>query len=62
MPAEEGKTNRVHYLMGSLTFTKKAHRIQVGYGMTRAGYNCSGRVCRFVPAQKGLQASYSFNF
>ena len=60
--AEEGKTNRVHYLMGSLTFTKKAHRIQVGYGMTRAGYNCSGGVCRFVPAQKGLQASYSFNF
>ncbi len=57
-----GKTNRVHYLMASVTYTHKAHRLQLGYGKTRAGYNCSGGVCRFVPAQKGLQASYSFNF
>lgn len=60
--ALEGKTNKVHYLMGSVTFTHKAHRLQLGYGKTRAGYNCSGGVCRFVPAQKGLQASYSYNF
>lgn len=57
-----GKTNKVHYLMGSVTFTHGAHRLQVGYGKTRAGYNCSGGVCRFVPASKGLTASYSFNF
>lgn len=55
-------TNKVHYLMGSVTFTHKAHRLQVSYGKTRAGYNCSGGVCRFVPASKGLQASYTFNF
>lgn len=55
-------TNRVHYLMGSVTFTHKAHRLQLSYGKTRAGYNCTGGVCRFVPASKGLQASYSFNF
>lgn len=60
---DEGKgTNRVHYLLGSVTFTHKAHRLQLSYGKTRAGYNCSGGVCRFVPASKGMQASYSFNF
>lgn len=55
-------TNKVHYLMGSVTYTHKAHRLQLSYGKTRAGYNCSGGVCRYVPASKGLQASYSFNF
>lgn len=59
---ESKGTNKVHYLMGSVTFTHRAHRLQVSYGKTRAGYNCSGGVCRFVPAQKGLLASYSFNF
>lgn len=55
-------THRVHYLLGSVTFTHRAHRLQLSYGKTRAGYNCSGGVCRYVPASKGLQASYTFNF
>ena len=57
-----GETNKVHYITGSVTFTHRAHRLQLSYGKTRAGYNCSGGVCRFVPASKGLTASYSFNF
>lgn len=59
---ESRGTHRQHYMMGSVAFTHKAHRLQAGYGKTRAGYNCSGGVCRFVPAQSGLQLSYSFNF
>lgn len=60
---DEGRgTHREHYLSGSVTYTHKAHRLQVSYGKTRAGYNCSGGVCRYVPASKGLQASYTFNF
>lgn len=51
-----------HYFQGLVTFTKGAHTLRVGYGKTRAGYNCSGGVCRFVPAQKGVTASYTFNF
>lgn len=51
-----------HYYMGSVTYTHKAHRLQVGYGRTRAGYNCSGGVCRYVPATKGAQVSYNFSF
>ena len=45
-----------------MTYTAGAHRLQLSYGKTRAGYNCSGGVCRFVPASKGLQASYNFTF
>ena len=56
-----GETD-LHYYMGSVTATYKAHRLMVGYGRTRAGYNCSGGVCRYVPASKGLNVSYNFTF
>ena len=56
-----GETNQ-HYYMGSVTATYKAHRLMLGYGRTRAGYNCSGGVCRYVPASKGLNISYNFTF
>ena len=63
---EGGKANApthpVHYWNVSCTFTHKSHRLQAGYGKTRAGFNCSGGVCRWVPAQKGLQLSYSYSF
>lgn len=52
----------LHYYMGSITFSAKSHRVQVGYGRTRAGYNCSGGVCRYVPASKGFSLSYNYNF
>lgn len=57
-----GEEHKVHYYQALVTFTQKAHRLSVGYGKTRAGYNCSGGVCRYVPAQKGLTASYTFNW
>ena len=52
----------LHYYMGSVTFNYKSHRLMAGYGRTRAGYNCSGGVCRFVPASRGVQVSYNYNF
>jgi hypothetical protein len=52
----------VHYYMGSVAYSTGAHRLQVGYGRTRASYQCSGGVCRFVPASKGLSLSYNYNF
>ena len=54
--------DKEHYYMASVTFNYKAHRLMAGYGKTRAGYNCSGGVCRYVPASKGVQISYNFNF
>lgn len=55
-------THSQHYLFGSVTATYKAHRLQLSYGKTRAGYNCSGGVCRFVPASYGMTVSYNYNF
>lgn len=57
-----GKENAVHFYMASVCYTKGPHRLQVSYGKTRAGFNCSGGVCRWVPAQKGVQISYNFGF
>ena len=56
-----GETN-LHYYMVSATYSHKSHRVQLGYGRTRAGYNCAGGVCRYVPASRGFQLSYNFNF
>lgn len=56
-----GETN-IHYYNASVSYNYQAHRLQIGYGRTRAGYNCSGGVCRYVPASKGLQISYLYNF
>ncbi len=51
-----------HYYLGMVTFNHTAHRLAVSYGRTRAGYNCSGGVCRYVPASKGFQISYNLVF
>ena len=51
-----------HYYNVSAVFTHKAHRLQLGYGRTRAGYTCAGGVCREVPASKGATISYTYNF
>ena len=52
----------LHYYMGAVTFNSGSHRVQAGYGRTSAGFNCSGGVCRYVPAMKGFTLSYSYNF
>ena len=59
---DETATSKQHFYMVSGCYTHGAHRLQLSYGKTRAGYNCTGGVCRYVPASKGLQVSYNFNF
>ena len=51
-----------HYYMVSGVYNYKSHRLQLAYGRTRAGYDCSGGVCRMVPASKGMRISYLFYF
>lgn len=58
----EGVTNPVHYYSLSAAFSAGSHRVQATYGKTRAGFNCSGGVCRYVPAGKGFTLSYNYNF
>ena len=62
--SDEYRVNKekVHYYMAQVTFTTGAHRVQLGYGRVTDGYNCSGGVCRYVPASKGLKLSYNYNF
>ena len=51
-----------HYYKVAASYNWGTHRVQLSYGRTRAGYNCSGGVCRYVPASKGLALSYSVSF
>lgn len=55
-------STKTHYYQGLITFNTGSHRLQAGYGRTRAGYNCSGGVCRYIPATKGFTLSYNYNF
>ena len=61
-PEYYDENTHYHYYQGLVTYNIKSHRIQLGYGRTRAGYNCSGGVCRYVPATKGFTLSYNYNF
>lgn len=56
-----GKTKQ-HYYMGSVAYTKGAHRVALSFGRTRAGMNCSGGVCRWMPQTRGIYFSYNGNF
>ena len=56
-----GETD-IHYYQALVTYNTGAHRIQAGYGRVADGYNCSGGVCRYVPASKGFTLSYNYNF
>lgn len=53
-----GRTGRHYYLL-SATSTFGAHRVQLSWGSTRAGINCSGGVCRVVPETHGFNLSYA---
>ncbi len=53
---------KVHYYQALVTYSLKSHRIQAGYGRTDDGFNCSGGVCRWVPATRGFTLSYNYTF
>jgi hypothetical protein len=48
--------HRIHYITGTVAFTKNANRISFGYGKQREGIMCVGGVCRTVPASNGFYA------
>ena len=51
-----------HYYMGTVAYSAGNHRVQLGYGRTRAGINCSGGVCRYMPETKGIYLTYNGTF
>ncbi|MGN1216126.1 MAG: DUF6029 family protein [Candidatus Cryptobacteroides sp.] len=48
-----GETKK-HYYTAGVSWSKGKTRIQLGYGRNRAGYVCSGGVCRYSPAYTGV--------
>ena len=55
-------TTKTHYYSGNVVFNTNSHRLLIGYGRTREGYNCSGGICRYIPASKGFTLSYNYIF
>lgn len=55
-------TTNLNYYEANVTYNLKANRFMLGFGRVRAGYNCSGGVCRYVPAYKGINLSYNYTF
>ncbi len=56
-----GATDK-HYYNGGFSFTKSRTRVQLSYGRNRAGYICSGGVCRYSPAYTGLNLVLTSSF
>lgn len=56
-----GSTDK-HYYNASISYTRKSTRIQLGYGRVRAGYICSGGVCRWTPAYTGANLTVTSSF
>ncbi len=53
---------KLHYYQALVSYNLKSHRIMAGYGRTNPGFNCSGGVCRWVPATRGFTLSYNYSF
>ena len=52
----------LHYYQVGASFTYGRYRAQLSYGRNRAGYVCSGGVCRFQPAYTGVNLSLTASF
>ena len=52
----------LHYYNAGLSFSMAHLRVAAGYGRYRAGYICSGGVCRAIPAYTGANISLTASF
>jgi hypothetical protein len=58
----EDENLRIHYVTGSIGYTKNANRFLLSYGRQRAGIFCIGGVCRNMPASNGLMFTITSSF
>lgn len=49
---------KVHYYNGGVSYSKGRAKMTLGYGRYKAGYICSGGVCRQIPAYTGASLSF----
>ena len=52
----------LHYYQVGASYTHNSLRAQLSYGRNRAGFVCSGGVCRFQPAFTGLNLAVTLSF
>lgn len=53
---------KVHYYNGGVSYSKSRTKVTLGYGRYKAGYICSGGVCRQIPAYTGANLSLTMLF
>ena len=53
---------RLHYYNAGVSFTISHLRVAAGYGRYRAGFICSGGVCREIPAYTGANLTLTASF
>ncbi|MBE6194289.1 MAG: hypothetical protein E7140_00980 [Rikenellaceae bacterium] len=54
--------SKMHYYNGGVSYTYNRTRVQLSYGRNRAGYICSGGVCRYSPAYTGVNLMLTSSF
>ncbi len=61
--ASEGKPDyKVHYYNAGFSYSHSRTRIALSYGRNKAGYVCSGGVCRVMPEYTGANISITTSF
>lgn len=59
---EANSFTKKNYYNGGFSFTHNRTRVQVSYGRNRAGFVCSGGVCRYQPAYTGVNLMLTTSF
>ncbi len=54
--------SKTHYYNGGFSYTYSRTRVQLSYGRNRAGFICSGGVCRYSPAYTGVNLMLTSSF
>lgn len=58
----DSKAKRLHYYNAGISFAHSHTRLSLSYGRNRAGYVCSGGVCRIIPAYTGANFAMTISF
>lgn len=54
--------SKLHYYNGGVSFSMSNIRLAAGYGRYKAGFICSGGVCREIPAYTGANITLNISF
>jgi hypothetical protein len=55
-------SSKMHYYNAGVSYAYQWLRVAAGYGRYRAGYICSGGVCRQIPAYTGANLTLTASF